>query len=155
MSIQTLKTPNARLVYRSCHHDESLDLSAELLELERLIQNESRFQWAHAHAYCYFFKPSDAPGFKQTAFWLAKEVIGPPNEDFEGRFGIEDLEASEVLSVDLKTQSPWPLWQECFYEESRMRQALIKKYGPLAPTWRLEWDLDLGDPLCRLQFFRA
>lgn len=155
--LQNLKTPNARLVYKSLKHSDELDLNVELMELERLIKTETRFQWAHSHAYCYFFRPSDDPQFQTTLFWLAREVIGPPNEDEEGRFLLQDLDAAEVLSLEMSSSHPWPQWSECrAFEQSARAQIQKEKFHntqALAPTWRLEWDLGLGDPLCRLQFF--
>lgn len=155
--LQSLKTPNARLAYRCVNHTAEMDLNDELLELERLIKTQTRFQWAHSHAYCYFFRPCDDQKFLSTPFWVAREVIGPPNEDDEGRFFLQDLDASQVLSLEMNSQRPWPIWSECLaFEKSARVQIQKVKFNnaqALAPTWRLEWDLDLGDPLCRLQFF--
>jgi hypothetical protein len=154
-SFQKLKTPNSRLAYRALEQGVELDLNDELMELESLIKTQTRFQWAHSHAYCYFFKSGDDPQFSQTTFWLGREVIGAPNEDFEGRFTLQDLDASQVLSFDLQGSGPAPLWTEVLALERKARAYLLKEKEQLAPTWRLEWDLTLGDPLCRLQFFRA
>lgn len=150
-----LKTPNARLIYQKCHFDSDLDLNAHLLNLEHLVVSETRFQWAHQHAYLYFFKSAEAADFKKTPFWLAREVIGTPNEDFENRYFLQDLNASEVLSFSLETALAWPKWTECLSMEQKVRAWSQSSGQNLADTWRLEWDLSLGDPLCRLQFFRT
>lgn len=150
-----LKTPNARLIYQKCLFGNDLDLNAQLLNLEHIVGSETRFQWAHQHAYLYFFKSAEASDFRQTPFWLAREVIGTPNEDLENRYYLQDLDAAEVLSFSVKSTLAWPKWAECLLMEQKVRSWAQSSGQCLADTWRLEWDLSLGDPLCRLQFFRA
>lgn len=100
------QTPNARLVYRQL--DPRPDLAYALAnsvnalsELERVVMEESRYQWANPEVFLYFFRSPCAADFDHTPIWVAREVIGPPNEDPLERFSLHDLCAGEVYEKEI------------------------------------------------------
>lgn len=159
LETKKLQTPNSRLITQSFVPKHlSMSWSALIvecfdraLELENLILTETRFQLANPFFTFYFFThPSDAQFFT-TSYWVAKEVIGPPQYDLDDRYQIEDLESGEVESVTV----------ENFFKfdhkgpNDNGELALAKLLGEIpaqVKNWRVEIDCEALPYQLRVQF---
>jgi hypothetical protein len=138
--LQVCKTPNARLLTRRIDGFKSNSLDSiirsslvELLKLEGLIIERTRFSLAHEFGHLYFFDLlDDNQLYKADTILLAREVLGPPHSDLHPEYELSELESGELVS------SSWQDWP----------------VGTLpqipGPRWRLELKLD--DPALKLRF---
>ncbi len=156
---KTLQTPNSRLITQAFKPQLPRGRWSELLlhsfeqalALENLIVTETRFQLANPFFTFYFFAhPSDAHFF-ETSYWVAKEVIGPPQYDLDDRYQIEDLESGQLESVSvvgffrLDPAGPDDEGERKFAEALQQIPAGVK-------NWRVELDCEAMPYELRVQF---
>jgi hypothetical protein len=150
MDYQSLKTPNARLLYSRCN-ETAKDWEEKIQKVDSFLEKESRFQVATPYIYLYFFSPSASTEFNQLESWAGREVIGLPQEfDEQQNLAIYDLEQGKCISVNnsSETFSFGDLWSE----ESKIRAQLSNKLS-LADTWRLRLEQIESKTKLEFQFF--
>lgn len=151
-------SPNARLLYVPVSEgplEKRLSLALNTLtKLEQQVLKRTRYQWANSQVFFYFFAPSSDEKFFELPFWIAREVIGLPNDDPEDFFQIEDLNASEVFTYDLSSIFFENLkFDALFNDEQKLRQKLQKQMT-VASTWRVMVVFEPDRPLkVEIQFF--
>lgn len=141
-----VETPNSRLIYKTLWPKDgpqellSNSINA-LVQLEQLVMEQTRFQWANTLVYFYFFERPTSLEFEQTPVWVGREVIGPPNEDSSGRFGLHDLARGTCLQGPvrpglfdlelLQLKESYVMLRDKFRDEG---------VGPEAKTWRMAFE---------------
>lgn len=155
-----VQTPNARLVYRQLDPRPDLDHALAnsinvLSELEHTVMQESRYQWANPEVFLYFFQTPLAADFDRTPIWVAREVIGPPNEDPLERFSIHDLAAGQVFEKEMPS-GPFQLkgWQELkdLYYATHEEMSAERPVNS-AKTWRLKLENVRKTSRAQIQLF--
>ena len=156
---KTLQTPNSRLITQSFKPQFSRGRWSELLlqsfdqalALENLILTETRFQLANPFFTFYFFAhPTDAKFF-ETSYWVAKEVIGPPQYDLDDRYQIEDLESGQLESVTVADYFKLNHGGPDDEGERKLAEAL-QQIPAETKNWRLELDCEAMPYELRVQF---
>lgn len=153
------ETPNARLVYKVLKPESTLEeLLANsinaLVHLEQVVMEETRFQWANSDVLFYFFESPLSPQFEQTPLWVAREVIGPPNEDFAERFALHDTSRTNCFQRPVRPgffELKMSELKENYTELCRELEA--ESSGKALPTWRIALDWEGKIPQAQIQLF--
>lgn len=155
-----VETPNARLVYMQI--DPKPDLTSALAnavnslsELERVVLEESRYQWANPDIFLYFFCQPTEDDFPKTPLWIAREVVGPPNEDVLERFSLHDLQAGRAFQLEIGKEifELEALKQLKEFYDAAHRQMKAQHTGSVASTWRLKLQNDGKSSRAQIQLF--
>lgn len=154
-----VKTPNARLLYKTLKPEKGIEeLMANsinaLVQLEQVVMEETRFQWANSHIFFYFFEGPQTSDFEKTPIWVGGEVIGPPNEDSLERFGLHDLASGSCLQRPLEPgffEMGLPELKKNYITLSE--DFLAQDRGALAKTWRIQLDREGKSSGGQIQLF--
>jgi|GEM_PF-4872070 hypothetical protein len=140
------KTPNARLLYKTLKPKKG-ELSKllsncinEFVQLEQVVMEETRYQWANGEIFIYFFEPPSSQAFDETPFWIGREVIGPPNEDPLERFGLHDLAQGRCAQRELTPYIFEAPDLSLLKDEYDALSQVVKERSSeiLAKTWRIK-----------------